>query len=147
MVAWMTDDDFGIQAPAASRPFAFPEDQVRGGWAITFKSLLASWDDFVARSLREEAVDLQIDRTNATAAQLAERRAHRLARLVERVATLTRAGEDRTADAPAFLARLAELRPDVFDVLVAYCYSADAYRPEDAPAPAPLDPEPIAGNS
>jgi hypothetical protein len=63
------------------------------------------------------------------------------------VATTTSAGEDRTADAPAFLARLAELRPDVFDVLVAYCYSADAYRPADAPAPAELDPEPIAGNS
>jgi hypothetical protein len=30
---------------------------------------------------------------------------------------------------------------------VGYCYSADAYRPADAPAPAELDPEPIAGNS
>lgn len=147
MVAWMTDDDFGIQAPAASRPFTFTADQVRGGWAITFRSLLTSWDDFVARSLRDEAIDKAIDGTTATAAQLQERRAHRLPLLVERVATLTRAGADRTADAPAFLARLAELRPDVFDVLVGYCYSADAYRPPDVDPPAQLDPEPIAGNS
>lgn len=139
-------DDFGITPLAHSRPFVFDASQVRGGWSIAFLSPLSNWDEFVARQLREEAIDTAVDPATATADALRARREARIKRLAPRVAVLSMGDVDRTADAPAFLAKLAELRPDVFDAVFVYAYSSDAYRTEDAPPVEAIDAEPIAGN-
>lgn len=138
----MSDIDFGILPPADSAPFPLDEKVVRGGGAIVFKSQLLRWDEYVSRLLSREAKTPEAEAKKVAASDLTERRQERIAEMGPQVASLTIAGEDRTADAPRFLAALATARPDVVDAIWLHFIKGETAEKERG-----IDPEPIAGNS